>query len=192
MSTPETPAAGAGPSSARDGREAEADAGKGPIGRRLAAVAAMAAMGLLAIGIGFGTVAMLGSKPAPQAEVAPPPPSPTELGLSEFVARGTVRGRPAGISLLMTVNLPSQASYLILRSRTPVVRELVTDLLEGYLGGDEGGGDEKLRADILRVLDAIIASTRCAELPPATRAEGCHGGQELPATGIAIRRLIRF
>lgn len=68
-------------------REAEADAGKGPIGRRLAAVAAMAAMGLLAIGIGFGTVAMLGSKPAPQAEVAPPPPSPTELGLSEFVAR---------------------------------------------------------------------------------------------------------
>lgn len=189
MSTPETPAADAGPSSARDGGEAEADAGKGPIGRRLAA---MAAMGLLAIGIGFGTVAMLGSKPAPKSEVAPPPPSPTELGLSEFVARGTVRGRPAGISLLMTVNLPSQASYLILRSRTPVVRELVANLLEGYLGGDEGGGDEKLRADILRVLDAIIASTRCAELPPATRAEGCHGGQELPVTGIVVRRLIRF
>jgi hypothetical protein len=152
------------------------------------------ALALLAFGLGFGAVALMRPAPRPvvTAEPPPPPPQPTEFKLAEFVVRGTVGGRPAGLSAVMTIMLPSKASFLILQSRTPFLREMIFGILAGHLATGGEHDEDRLRDEVLNLANEVIASISCADLPSATRAEGCYDGQELPATEIAIGRLIRF
>jgi len=176
--------------------EAKAPLGKrGLLGSRAVFIGGGVALALSAFGLGFGAVALLRPVPKPLAAVEPPPPppQPTDLKLAGFVVRGTVGGRPVGISADLTIMLPSKASFLILQSRVPFLREMVFGILSGHLatGGDEHDED-RLRQELLDLVNEVIASLSCADLPPATRAEGCYDGQELPAMGIAIGRLIRF
>lgn len=176
--------------------EATAPAGKrGILGSRAVVIGGGVALALFAFALGFGAVALMRPAPKPVAKVEPPPPppQPTEFKLAEFVVRGTVGGRPVGLSAVMTIMLPSKASLLILQSRTPLLREMIFGVLSGHLatGGDENDED-RLRDEVLNLANEVIASNSCADLPAATRAEGCYGGQELPAIEIAIGRLIRF
>jgi flagellar basal body-associated protein FliL len=168
---------------------------RGLLGSRAVVIGGGVALALFAFALGFGAVALMRPAPKPVAEVEPPPPppQPTEFKLAEFVVRGTGGGRPVGLSAVITIMLPSKASFLILQSRTPFLRETIFGILSGHLatGGDEHDED-RLRAEVLNLVNKVIASITCADLPPATRAEGCYGGQELPATEIAIGRLIRF
>jgi len=171
--------------------------GRGLLGSRLVFVGGGVAAALLAFALGFGAVALLRPSPltAPAAEVEPrpPPPQPTELKLAEFIVRGTVGGRPVGVSAVLTIMLPSRASLLILQSRMPSLREAIYGILAGHLAeGSSEEAEDRLRAEILNSLNAVIASISCSDLSAATRAEGCFSGQELPVIEIAIGRLIRF
>ena len=176
--------------------EAETPSGKrGLLGSRAVVIGGGVALALFAFALGFGAVALMRPAPKPVAKVEPPPPppQPTEFKLAEFVVRGTVGGRPVGLSVVMTIMLPSKASLLILQSRTPLLREMIFGVLSGLLATGGGENDEdRLRDEVLNLANEVIASISCADLPAATRAEGCYGGQELPATEIAIGRLIRF
>lgn len=176
--------------------EATAPSGKrGILGSRAVVIGGGVALALFAFALGFGAVALMRPAPKPVAKVEPPPPppQPTEFKLAEFVVRGTVGGRPVGLSVVMTIMLPSKASLLILQSRTPLLREMIFGVLSGLLATGGGENDEdRLRDEVLNLANEVIASISCADLPAATRAEGCFGGQELPATEIAIGRLIRF
>jgi len=165
------------------------------LGSRAVFIGGGVALALFAFALGFGAVALMRPAPKPVAAVEPPPPppQPTEFKLAEFVVRGTVGARPVGLSAVLTILLPSKASLLILQSRAPFLRETIFGTLSGHLttGGDEHD-EERLRQEVLNLVNKVIASISCADLPAATRAEGCYGGQELPATEIAIGRLIRF
>lgn len=171
--------------------------GRGLLSSPAVLLAGGIAAAALAFALGFGAVALL--RPAPASvsaeavEPPPPPPRPAELKLKEFVVRTTVGGRPAGLSAVLTILLPSQASLLILQSRMPAVREGIDGILAGYLVREKGEeGEDRLRAEILNALNAVIASISCSDLPAATRAEGCYSGQEQPVMEIAIGRLVRF
>ena len=169
--------------------------GRGPLGSPAALIGGGIAAAALAFALGFGAVALMrpALAPVPAAVVEPPPSRPTELKLTEFIVRATVGGRPVGLSVVLTVPLPSQTPLLILQSRMPAVREGIYGILAGHLAREDGEEAEaRLRAEILNSLNAVIASISCLDLPAATRAEGCYVGQEQPATEIAIGRLIRF
>ncbi len=171
--------------------------GRGLLGSPAVLIGGGIAAAALAFALGFGAVTLLRPAPAPVSAAAveppPPPPRPTELKLTEFIVRTTVGGRPVGLSAVLTILLPSQASLLILQSRMPDVREGIYGILAGHLVRENGEeAEDRLRAEILNALNAVIASISCSDLPAATRAEGCYSGQEQPATEIAIGRLIRF
>ena len=151
--------------------------------------------GLGAFITGLVIVALLApAKPAPP----PPPPAPpvmetAEVDLPEIVVRAEHNGRRVTLAVHVSLEMQTKGSALILQSRLPAFQEaFVASAAELVAGSGATVSADALKAAATNTANEILSRTKCADLAPATQAQGCTPGSEFPVGAAFVRNIVAY
>ena len=161
--------------------------------RRFVMVAAGA--GLAAFVVGAAVFAMLAPAPPPPPPEPPPPPviEPTNVDLPDLMVHSVVGKRKISLGLRISLEVPTKGAALIIQSRLPAFREEFVAAATAILarsGSTLSANELKKAAE--EVANGIIARTSCDDLDPATRAQGCTPGSEMPVRSVVLKSLMSY
>jgi hypothetical protein len=151
--------------------------------------------GLGAFVTGLVIVALLApAKPAPP----PPPPAPpvmeaTGVELPEIVVKAQHSGRMVTLAVHLSLEMQTKGSALILQSRLPAFQEAFADLATRLVAGSGSTvSADALKAAATDTANEILSRTKCADLAPATQAQGCTPGSEFPVGAAFVRNIVAY
>jgi flagellar basal body-associated protein FliL len=173
--------------------QASAEASGGQNSKWLALVAGGCGLGAFITGLVI--VALLApAKPAPP----PPPPAPpvmetAEVELPEIVVKAQHSGRMVTLAIHLSLEMQTKGSALILQSRLPAFREAFA-VSAARLVASSGStvSADALKAAATDTANEILTRTKCADLAPATQAQGCTPGSEFPVGAAFVRNIVAY